>query len=196
MDEHKATTSSAVSLSQDVSKGNTSKTRHPSLRNRTRTWCFTLNNYTEEDLVSLSHNKWGQIEINKFAFQEEIGEEKKTPHLQGVVQFKNQVSFTTLKEFHDKISWRKTKNLRASVKYCTKVQTRKEGAKPHTYNIPDKWVWKDLRTHHIPSHELLALMKDEMMKDRITGLDKLELVIGEIGNGGRWDPHIGRADSP
>ena len=73
---------------KSVSNGNTMESRHSSSRNRARTWCFTLNNYTEEDSVSLSHNKWNDMEITKLVFQEEIGE-KGTPHLQGVVQFKN-----------------------------------------------------------------------------------------------------------
>ena len=86
-----------------VSNGNIRKRDTNLSRNKARTWCFTLNNYKDEDRVSLSHNKWENIEINKYVFQEEIGKKNNTPHLQGVVQFVSQVSFTTLKKFHNKI---------------------------------------------------------------------------------------------
>ncbi len=123
-----------------VSNGNTRESRHCSSRNRARTWCFTLNNYTDECIVSLSHNKWSDMEITKCVFQEEIGE-KGTPHLQGVVQFKNQVSFTTLKEFHNKIRWSKCKNLQASIKYCSKQDTR--NGELYQHGNVEKWLWKD-----------------------------------------------------
>lgn len=126
---------------KSVSNGNTMEPRHSSSRNRARTWCFTLNNYTDEDTVSLSHNKWSDMEITKLVFQEEIGEEKMTKHLQGVVQFKNQISFTTLKEFHNKIRWSKCKNLQASIKYCSKQDTR--NGELYTHGNVEKWLWKD-----------------------------------------------------
>ncbi len=169
-----------------VSNGNTNETRHSLSRNRARCWCFTLNNYSEEDIVSLSHNKWEDLEISKYAFQEEIGREKKTPHLQGTVQFKWQISFTTLKEFHNKISWRKCKNLRASIKYCTKEDTRKAGTSPYTYNIPDNWLWKDRNEIILMTYtEIMANMR-EQMKQVSLDLGDLKLCIGKPGNGGRY----------
>ncbi len=154
-----------ISQSQHVSNGNTRKPRHATSRNRARTWCFTLNNYKEEDLVSMSHNKWSDMEISRFVFQEEIGEENKTPHLQGMVQFKNQVSFTSLKEFHDKIRWSKCKNLKASIKYCSKEDTR--NGKIYKYGDVDKWLWKDSAlTKQLMCHvAMLDDMKKQMMED-------------------------------
>ncbi len=170
---------------KNVSNGNTSKSRHSSSRNRARSWCFTLNNYTEEDVVLLSHNKWLEIEITKYVFQEEIGEEKKTPHLQGVVQFKNQVSFTTLKELHNKISWRKCKNLRASIKYCNKEATR--NGEIYTHGDVTKWLWKDAipKKPLMEYKDLMEDMKNQMIEDKLDLAD-LKLFVGEIGNWGRY----------
>ncbi len=118
-------------------------------RNRARTWCFTLNNYGEEDTVSLSHPEWNNMKITKMVFQEEIGNENGTKHLQGVVQFANQVSFTSLKEFHDKIHWSKCRNLNASIKYCSKEDTR--NGEIYTHGDIEKWLWKDTKDEPLMS---------------------------------------------
>ncbi len=170
---------------KSVSNGNTKESRHSSSRNRARTWCFTLNNYTDEDRVSLSHNKWDDLEISKLVFQEEIGGEKNTKHLQGVVQFKNQVSFTTLKEFHNKIRWSKCKNLQASIKYCSKQDTR--NGEIYTHGNVEKWLWKDKSK----KKELMSLqalyndMKLQMINEKLD-LGDLKLMVGEPGQGGRY----------
>ena len=43
------------------------------------------------------------MKYKKICFQEETGEKNNIPHLQGVVQFDELVSFSTLKKFHNKI---------------------------------------------------------------------------------------------
>lgn len=90
-------------------------------RNRSRNWCFTFNNYTEENIISLID----YFKINKYnyVFQEEIGEEK-TKHLQGLIMSQTQISFNTLKNFNDKIHWEKCKKIKNSIDYCTKLQSR------------------------------------------------------------------------
>lgn len=56
----------------------------------TRNYCFTLNNYSEEDEVNLkSIPTEGDQEVKYIVYGREIGEEEKTPHLQGFVMFKN-----------------------------------------------------------------------------------------------------------
>ncbi len=131
---------SSVTESQGVPKCNTTIRDTKVKRNRARSWCFTLNNYIEEDIVTLTHPKWNNMRCKKICFQEELGEESKVPHLQGVVQFVESVSFTTLKSFHDKIHWEKCKSLPASIKYCSKVNTR--NGKLYTHGVPDKYLWK------------------------------------------------------
>ncbi len=132
---------SAVALSHPVPKGNTNKRDRKVPRNRARSWCFTLNNYKEEDVVTLSHPNWSNMKCKKICFQEEIGEESKIPHLQGVVQFEESTSFSTLKSFHDKIHWEKCKSLPASIKYCSKVATR--NGKLYTHGVSEKSLWKE-----------------------------------------------------
>lgn len=58
-----------------------------------RNFCFTLNNYTPEDVEEIKHcNKYKYI-----VFGFEIGK-KGTPHLQGYVEWKNYIRFQTLKK--------------------------------------------------------------------------------------------------
>ncbi len=154
-----------------VSNGNTSKRDTKLTRNRGRSWCFTLNNYTEEDVVLLSHNKWDNMEIDKYVFQEELGENK-TPHLQGVIQFKNQVSFTSLKEFHNKIRWSRCKNLKASIKYCSKQNTRNGAI--YKYGEIEKWLWKDRSLAVIDLKKILEDMCRQM-KDEPLDMGDLKL---------------------
>jgi len=84
-------------------------------------WCFTLNNYTKQDIKDilevLSSNSY-----NKYVFQEEIGESK-TPHLQGYIGFAKKVRpFNIFKQ--KRIHWEKTRNIKSSIKYCMKDDDR------------------------------------------------------------------------
>lgn len=82
-----------------------------------KNWCFTLNNYSEKDIESLCSSS----SIKSYIFQEETGENG-TPHLQGFVEFKNKLRPKTL--FSSRIHWEKTKNVEASIAYCSKEETR------------------------------------------------------------------------
>lgn len=55
-----------------------------SANQRSRNWCFTLNNYTVADLHEFQDWNYTYIIVGK-----EVGDEKKTPHLQGYVEFAN-----------------------------------------------------------------------------------------------------------
>lgn len=85
---------------------------------KSRKWCFTINNYTDEMLTQL-HNtfkdkKWTYI-IGK-----EIGE-KGTKHLQGYLEAKNAIRFDTLKGIMPCAHIEKTKGtLEQNKKYCSK----------------------------------------------------------------------------
>ena len=83
-------------------------------------WCFTLNNYNEDDIGKLT----SYFSDAKYVFQEETGEEEKTPHLQGCVKFKNGKRFTTLVKLNKKIHWEPCKSWKDSVIYCSKEDTR------------------------------------------------------------------------
>lgn len=85
-----------------------------------RHWCFTLNNYTPNDIVDFVNYGSSNSSI-KFVFQEETGEHG-TPHLQGYIDFG--VKLRPKKLFNDKIHWEKCRNIKKSIEYCQKENTR------------------------------------------------------------------------
>ncbi len=87
-----------------------------------RSWCFTWNNYNDDNVKHLI-SCFSKI-CNKYIFQEEMGEEK-TPHLQGVINLKQGYSFSKLKKLlDDKIHLEVCRNFKNSWKYCCKEETR------------------------------------------------------------------------
>lgn len=90
---------------------------------RSRNWCFTLNNYTETDITQL-HTVFDILK-SEYIFQEEKGENG-TPHLQGFFKLKNAKSFSAVKKSIGiiKIHLEKCKNVKASIKYCQKEDTK------------------------------------------------------------------------
>jgi len=156
-------------LSQKCSNGNTNDRAQEKTRNRSRIWSWTLNNYTEDDIVELSHNIWNNCPINKYVFQEEMG---KTKHLQGVTQFENQVSFSSLKEFNNRIHWSKSrKGLKANIKYCSKESTR--NGRIFTYGDVEKDLWKDKPKNTMTSAEIW----DDMRRQHLEWLGLPEIGI-------------------
>lgn len=83
-----------------------------------RRWAFTLNNYDNFDLDSLTHEfKTGGA--TRWVIGKEVGEEG-TPHLQGYVEFSNQRRLGTMKKIHERVHWEIAKKVReANFKYCT-----------------------------------------------------------------------------
>nr|WAE42631.1 MAG: replication associated protein [Cressdnaviricota sp.] len=71
------------------------KTKNP----KVKTWVFTLNNYTEDDIKTVK--SW---ECNKIACSLEVGESG-TPHIQGAIVFKASQRLKALKKLHPKMHW-------------------------------------------------------------------------------------------
>lgn len=91
-------------------------------RNRSRGWCFTLNNYSESEknaVIDCCEN----ADRSAYVVQEERGENG-TPHLQGFVHFANQVSFSTIRQWNPRIHWERTHSVAASVAYCSNPDKR------------------------------------------------------------------------
>lgn len=65
-------------------------------RVRARAWCFTVNNYSVDDEKDLQAKSLA-LQRTYFVCGRETGSNG-TPHLQGYVEFKNQVSLSTLKK--------------------------------------------------------------------------------------------------
>ncbi len=83
-----------------------------------RHWCFTLNNYTTDDIKFLCSTS----SIERYVFQEEVGESG-TPHLQGYLTFvtkKRPFSVFKCSNYH----WEKCRNINKSILYCQKEDTR------------------------------------------------------------------------
>lgn len=62
-------------------------------RVRSRSYCFTINNYTEEHIVHLGELA---IECEYLVYGKEIAPTTGTPHLQGYIHFKNQKELTAV----------------------------------------------------------------------------------------------------
>lgn len=80
-------------------------------------WCFTLNNYTNDDINNIS-SKCNEKKID-YIFGEEVGENN-TPHLQGFIRYKTKNRpFNTFD--NDRIHWEKTKSsFDNNIQYCIK----------------------------------------------------------------------------
>lgn len=78
-------------------------------------WCFTLNNYLEEEFKSFEGLEWSYLVIGR-----EKGAEG-TPHLQGYIELKNKKKLTALKKFNPRIHWEKLKGKPwQAANYCKK----------------------------------------------------------------------------
>jgi len=87
-------------------------------KDRSRGWCFTLNNYTEDSILWLD-----SLDVQYIIYGKEIGK-KGTPHLQGYLYLKNPKTFKTIVEkylcesYHIEPS--KQKHTAAAILYCMK----------------------------------------------------------------------------
>lgn len=85
---------------------------------RARGWCFTLNNYSDEEFCALKN--FGHSNTVKFIIGKEVGSEG-TPHLQGYYYFKNPREFKSVKSLNERLHIEKAKgNPQQNFKYCSK----------------------------------------------------------------------------
>jgi hypothetical protein len=81
-----------------------------------RNMCFTLNNYTVKEIDEIKAWDFQYLIIGY-----EIGEESKTPHIQGYVEWKNAKRITTLKKLNGRIHWEARKgSAEQAANYCKK----------------------------------------------------------------------------
>lgn len=88
----------------------------PPRNTKNRSWCFTWNNYTENDIRYLVEN----LAESRYLFGEEVGGNTGTPHLQGVVNFKSARSFNSVKKLFKDNHIEICRNWKASLNYCSK----------------------------------------------------------------------------
>lgn len=122
--------------------GNTKKQRL-----RYRHFCFTFNNPKEHNCPD--YDTMAQIFLSEgaklFVYQLEEGDEYGTTHLQGVVSFENPKEFSVLKGINNAIHWEQCKNLQASIKYCSKTETRIDGPWYYGLELPKTFKIEKLK---------------------------------------------------
>lgn len=103
----------------------------PARVSKTRTFQFTLNNYSESELNNLKDlaqevAQSTHAKIIELIFQEEIGEKTQTAHLQGLIRFRNGCSFKNVNKlyFNNRAHLEQCKNIVALRQYCQKSDTR------------------------------------------------------------------------
>ncbi len=122
------------------------------VQSRARIWCFTINNPDEKEESHLSHQNF-LSGTRSLIWQIEEGKEK-TPHIQGVVQFKNQITFAQMKNKLPTAHIEICKNFPASKTYCQKKEGRIKG--PFIY--PEK-------RKKLTDIEICRAIRDSLRKD-------------------------------
>jgi len=85
---------------------------------RSRNWCFTLNNYTEDDFSGLREPLAG---VSYLVVGKEVGDSG-TQHLQGFISFRNarRLSGVTQAFFASRAHWEIARSPASAAKYCKK----------------------------------------------------------------------------
>lgn len=90
-------------------------------RPQARHWCWTLNNPQDGELDKLLASR----QHSYIVYQLEEGEQTRTPHYQGYVQFKRKIRLSALKKFCHRIHWVISRGTPTEARdYCRKAETR------------------------------------------------------------------------
>ena len=96
-------------------------------------WCFTMNNYTDMDISSISSIIEETCRYGTFG--REVGEKNNVPHLQGYVEFTEKRRPLSVFKMFDAIHWEKAKGTRAdNARYCSK-QDKMPYIHPKPYRV-------------------------------------------------------------
>jgi len=149
---------------------------------RGRVWQFTLNNYKDEDIKLIE-----SLDCNH-VFQEETGA-KGTKHLQGVLIYKNAISFNSLKKHLPTAHIEKGQNQNALLRYSSKKETRTGNI--YT-NIKEDNLLKYIDTSNTG---ILVVSKKKTLEDeKISGRQKfIDFMNAEMTND-IWKKLTGGAD--
>lgn len=145
-----------MASTKNGSKGHTKvgNTKRPSAA---KTWCFTWNNYDEKSIDFLVEHLAPMAP--RFVFQEEDGRPANpggTPHLQGVVYFREKLRPMETKGFPKCIHWEGTRSWKHAVGYCRDPKKRIPDGRVIEVGVPpappdyfvhnlDKWpIMKDI----------------------------------------------------
>lgn len=141
--------------------GNTKPKSPPNKRIRSRKWCITVNNWTEEIYGTMTQ----EFKKGKFIIGKEVGEEKKTPHLQAYIEYKNPIEFSRLKKLFPTAHIEKAKgNTKQNYDYCSK-----EGNFETNIDMRTK---KEIRHQEILADEYKDVKWKDWQKNILDILDK------------------------
>ncbi len=100
------------------------ETRASTTRNsralRARGWCFTVNNWTSDDLAII--RSLCRRAVTEFGYQTEVGDDG-TPHIQGYLLFKNTRTLSAVSKDLPRAHLEQIKNLAATRNYCEKADS-------------------------------------------------------------------------
>lgn len=80
-----------------------------------KSWCYTLNNYSEEDV-----NFFKALECKRHRGGKEVAPNTGTPHLQGTITFAKATRLSALKKLNSRVHWEVCRAVEASLNYCAK----------------------------------------------------------------------------
>lgn len=145
--------------------GNTELNPAPKKQGKqSKKWCFTINNPLKEDLEQIEH----LLELSKILiYQYEIGSNG-TLHIQGFLILNTRRRLTELKKFLNRAHLEIMKgDLQSNIKYCTKVESRKEGTEPFYFGYkPPKKLKLINPDNFYPWQKTLIEMLREEPNDR------------------------------
>jgi len=120
-----------------------------------RTWCFTINNYTDEDKILLH-----QLPFCYLIYGHELSKTG-TPHLQGYVTLQSASRLSGLHKRIPRAHWEQARSVEASKRYCMKdgnyrqfssnPNSRKSSKSGQPRSIgQDQFVHKDFIIKNLP----------------------------------------------
>lgn len=133
------------SPSSDTSENSASETSSPIRKSSKRTnpakrWCFTLNNYTEEEVGAIG----SRFKEFQWIMGYEVGESG-TPHLQGYVEFPTKIRPLSL-GLSKRIHWEVARCDRSvNIRYCSKAGNVVPGSTlraPRELPVIELWGWQ------------------------------------------------------
>lgn len=135
---------------------------------RSRGYCYTLNNYTEDEETTLK-----AIDCKYHVFGKEVGE-KGTPHLQGFIYFVNKKSLKQLSKLIPRAHLESVKGTPSqAAKYC-----KKDGIYWESGDVPDNHLTKkerNKRLRDVPLNELVDSGELSMYQVRAIKNARLDL---------------------
>lgn len=162
-------------------------------------WCFTLNNWTEEEYRAIQ-----AIDCKYLIIGKEVGKEEGTPHLQGYIKFEKRKRFKAVKGcFPNRTHLEPANgNSKQNIEYCSKDGDYFEkGHRPQTQGSGNKIRWdlakqaaQEGRFDDIPAElyfKYYSTMK-QIAKDNMQKPDALEEVCGLwiYGEAGTGKSHV------